>query len=60
MNESIATFVRGDDDQKDHPLLEAARQALKADPTPRYLKFRVVNGTPIEIEPDDPNSQVQE
>lgn len=60
MSEALFIFARKPEDPNDHPLLEAARQALEADPNPRLVKYRVVNGTPIEIEPDEPNSQVQE
>ena len=49
MNRIIANFA-ANRDERDQSLLEAARVALEANPTPRILRFRVDHdGLPIEI-----------
>lgn len=59
MNSFIANFAAGRD-ERDHSLVEAARVALKANPTPRLIHFRVdQDGTPIEIpELDEPQQSL--
>jgi hypothetical protein len=49
MNNALMTFVAGRGD-RDQSLLEAARVALEANPTPRMLRLSVEqDGVPIEI-----------
>ena len=49
MNDYLANYAAGRD-ERDQSLVEAARVALKVNPTPRLIRFRVdQDGTPIEI-----------
>jgi len=60
--ESIFDFACGRSDElHDHPLTEAARVALEANPTPRMLKLIVDHdGTPIEIPEAQPLPKSEE
>jgi hypothetical protein len=60
MNESLARFASGHDDADDQPLTKAARVALEAILTPRFIKMKVDHdGLPIEIPGDIPSSQIE-
>ena len=60
MNESLAHYVAGHDNSNDQPLTKAARVALEASLTPRFIKMKVgQDGTPIETTPEQPLSQIE-
>ena len=60
MNSILARFVARRDD-RDQSLVEAARVALEANPTPRMIRFIVdQDGAPIEIPEVEPSQQSKE